>query len=441
MSYHRNSYALSSAARRLCVTVFTVFAVVLLVGALPASVKAASSATVGGDEQAREAAASLSSLGILTGWGANQGIPQEYVTRGQFAIMLARALGLKASSTEYFSDVPNSLVCSGAVGALHEAGLTVGSSGTTFAPDELITRQEAARWLMDSLSWGVSNGKTTFVSFRLSYYDSADGWLGGFRDRTLISSEYHRAVANAYRLGIVGTSEEGWFYPTLPLSWGDAIIWVERALVRRPQARTEYPVPLDARWSYPESGPDAEGPLVWYIQYRLAELKYVPGEIDGVYASHTRDAVLAFQKVEGLRRTGVVSDSTWSRLFIAQTPTPVKTGEGTRVEIDLTRQVLFMITDNNVWKIVHVSTGSSGRNTRTGHFSIRAKYEGNVECVTVTGTMYYPSYVVSRTAIHGYPYVPAYPASHGCIRVPMWMARQLWYETPMGMVVDIFYSR
>ena len=70
--------------------------------------------------------------------------------------------------------------------------------------------------------------------------------------------------------------------------------------------------------------------------------------------------------------------------------------------------------------------------------SIQSKYRGNVECVTVTGVMYYPSYVVSRTAIHGYPYVPTYAASHGCIRVPMWMAEQLWHETPTGMTVDIY---
>jgi lipoprotein-anchoring transpeptidase ErfK/SrfK len=113
---------------------------------------------------------------------------------------------------------------------------------------------------------------------------------------------------------------------------------------------------------------------------------------------------------------------------------------GTRVEIDLTRQVLLLITDNKVWKIIHVSTGISTRRTHTGHFAIQEKYTGWVCCVTVNGMMYYPSYVVSKTAIHGYRSVPAYPASHGCIRVPVWMAEDLFNETPTGTTVDIYYQ-
>jgi lipoprotein-anchoring transpeptidase ErfK/SrfK len=64
-----------------------------------------------------------------------------------------------------------------------------------------------------------------------------------------------------------------------------------------------------------------------------------------------------------------------------------------------------------------------------------------VQCVTVNGVMYYPSYVVSKTAIHGYKSVPTYPASHGCIRVPMWMAKDLWYDTPTGMTIDVYYNK
>jgi lipoprotein-anchoring transpeptidase ErfK/SrfK len=130
----------------------------------------------------------------------------------------------------------------------------------------------------------------------------------------------------------------------------------------------------------------------------------------------------------------------WERIFVATTPTPRNNDVGTRLEIDLTRQVILMITDNQVWKIVHCSTGSSGRRTRTGHFQISTKQKGWVAAVTVRGMMYYPSYVVSLTAIHGYRSVPPYPASHGCIRVPVWMAEEIFYETPSGTTVDIYYS-
>jgi lipoprotein-anchoring transpeptidase ErfK/SrfK len=97
-----------------------------------------------------------------------------------------------------------------------------------------------------------------------------------------------------------------------------------------------------------------------------------------------------------------------------------------------------MITDDKVWKIVHVATGNSKHVTHTGHFKIQEKYKGWVVCNTVNGIMYYPSYVVSRTAIHGYKRVPYHVASHGCIRVPVWMAVELFYELTTGTTVDIY---
>ena len=151
--------------------------------------------------------------------------------------------------------------------------------------------------------------------------------------------------------------------------------------------------------------------------------------------------MLAFEKVERLKRNGTVEAAVWERLATAQTPLPKKTDVGTRVEIDLSRQVLFMVTDNKVWKIVHVSTGSTTTAYAHRSLQIEDKYTGWVSCVTVNGRMYYPSYVVSKTAIHGYREVPAWPASHGCIRVPVWMAEELWHQTPTGMTVDIYYNK
>jgi lipoprotein-anchoring transpeptidase ErfK/SrfK len=338
-----------------------------------------------------------------------------------------------------YEDVVNSDPCFGAVGALYREGILTGTTVSTFVPDQLVTRQDAVAWIMDALSWSTSQASESNVPVRLPFFEPVGGWLGGFRDRSLIGAAHTRAVANAYRLGIVDATADGWFYPTLPLSRGDMAIMLSRAFLRSVSAREAYPEALPAERSYPEQKKKSEGPLVWYIEHRLAALKYRPGPIDGVYDQKTRDAVMAFQKVEKLRRDGVAGKAFWQRITVADTPTPMYKKEGTRVEIDLRRQVLLMITDNQVWKIIHVSTGASG--THVGHFEIKSKYEGWVECVTLVGRMYYPSYVVSRTAIHGYPQVPHYPASHGCIRVPMWMAVELFYETPKGMKVDIYYSR
>jgi lipoprotein-anchoring transpeptidase ErfK/SrfK len=425
--------------RRLATAAGSLVLATTLVAIAPALAHADTSATFGGDVEALNAANSISAAGILTGWDSGKGVLEDYVTRGELAVMLARALGLKDADTQHFDDVTRSQACFGAVGALYEAGLIEESTATVFAPDELVNRRRAVLWIVNALGYKVGAGATDPVPYRLSFLESADVWLQGFRDRQLIGADCARAVANAYRLGIVDAASDGWFYPTIGLSWGDAVIMLDRAFVEPVAARTSPPEALPAAQSYPLLEPKDEGPLVWYLEYQLTSLKYVPGNIDGKYDTHTRDAVLAFEKVERIKRTGSMTVAAWQKLPTAQTPLPKKTEAGSRVEIDLTRQVLLLITDNKVWKIVHCSTGISSRRTHTGHFAIQEKYTGWVICVTVNGMMYSPSYVVSKTAIHGYRSVPPYPASHGCIRVPVWMAEDIFNETPTGTTVDIYY--
>ncbi len=410
--------------------------------ASPSMASAGGAATLGADSDALKAACSISAAGILTDWGADDGVLQQYVTRGDLAVLLANSLGLKASVVQHFDDVSSAQPCFGAVGALQEKGLIPGSTAALFAPDELISRREAVSWIMSALHYKLTGNRwRPPVSTRLSYFDTADTWLQGFRDRPLIGVDYSGALAAAYRMGVVDTTADGWFYPTLALSWGDAATMLDRAFVHPPTVRTVPASALPGELTYPSLERKSTGQLVWYLEYQLTRLKYCPGPIDGLYDDSTRDAVLAFQKVERLTRDGMVETAVWERLATAQTPLPKKIDVGTRVEIDLSRQVLFMVTDNKVWKIVHVSTGSTTRRTRVGHFQIADKFRGWVNCVTLSGQMYYPSYVVSKTAIHGYRHVPAYPASHGCIRVPVWMAEELWNQTPRGMTVDIYYNK
>jgi N-acetylmuramoyl-L-alanine amidase len=430
------------------------FALIALAMSPPAA-RAESSATFSGETLVPNAVTSLSQAGILRGRDTSPLAPHQYVRRGQLALYLARVLRLDEAGSTRFTDLTVSDPSFGAVGALYEAGLVTGTTPTTFSPDEDVTRQDAVSWIMESLDYqvrrqetrarimsslglAVEDDKTPVVRLSLPEQESADGWLGGFRDRALIDPARAEAVANGYRLGIVDGTADGWFCPTLPLSWGDMVVMLQRAFIVPFSARLGYPNPVLAATSLPSLAETSEGPLVWYIEDRLAYLKYRPGSVDGVYDDRTRDAVLAFQKVEGLGRDGVAGGEFWTRIVAAATPMPRNTFAGTRVEIDLTRQVLFMITDNEVWKIVHCSTGSSGRRTRTGHFQIGDKFKGWVSCVTLSGRMYFPSYVVSKTAIHGYRQVPPYPASHGCIRVPVWMAEEIFYETPRGTTVDIY---
>jgi hypothetical protein len=419
--------------------------------ALPATASGATSATASPEAASTisayapvpEAIARLSQAGILRGRDASSLVLQGYVTRGELAVYLARALGLADSTTPVFTDVVDSKSCFGAVGALYDAGVLAGATSATFSPDELVTREQAAVWIVESLGYKLSHDTEAAIPFRLSYYESADAWLVGFRDRSLVSDMLMRGVANGYRLGIVEATADGWLLPTLPLSRGDMAMMLARAFIQPISAKDAYPASLPARDGYPQLEPESQGPLVWYLEYRLTALKYCPGPIDGVYDYRTQDAVMAFQKVEMLKRDGMVGDTFWQRFPAAKTPVPELTEEGTRVEVDITRQVLFMITDNRVWKIVHVSTGSVRNATLTGHFQIAAEMKRPRWVMGDLGIwIYYPSYfdVEHLLAIHGSPKVPPWPASHGCVEVPMWMAIELFYQLPVGTQLYIYRS-
>src|SRR5688572_9774267 len=59
------------------------------------------------------------------------------------------------------------------------------------------------------------------------------------------------------------------------------------------------------------------GPAVLEVQQRLSGLGFWLGEIDGHYGQLTRQAVLAFQKAEGLTRDGVAGPRTRQQLPVA----------------------------------------------------------------------------------------------------------------------------
>ena len=75
---------------------------------------------------------------------------------------------------------------------------------------------------------------------------------------------------------------------------------------------------------------------------------------------------------------------------------------GDYLEVDKTRQVLFVVRGGEVAKVVHVSTGATG-NTPLGTWHVYRKVGG------WDWVLWYPMYFLRGFAIHGYPSVPAYP--------------------------------
>ncbi|MEP7342238.1 MAG: L,D-transpeptidase family protein [Acidobacteriota bacterium] len=181
-------------------------------------------------------------------------------------------------------------------------------------------------------------------------------------------------------------------------------------------------------------------------EQRLADLGYWTGRIDGQWDVASRNALIAFQKVEGLKRTGQLTPATFAVLKAATRPSPRETGPA-HLEVDLIRQVLLIVDDAGaVTRVLPVSTGSgkpftSEGETRDaitppGRYQVRSKIPGWKK--SVLGRLYYPVYFMYGTAIHGYPSVPTKPASHGCVRIPMFAAKEIYKTIPVGMPVIVY---
>jgi peptidoglycan hydrolase-like protein with peptidoglycan-binding domain len=185
----------------------------------------------------------------------------------------------------------------------------------------------------------------------------------------------------------------------------------------------------DAHIRAPSLAYGATGPGVVALEQRLRELHYALRDTNGVFDDDDQGAVLAFQKVNGLERTGEVTPSLWSLLSHAGVPRARYPGD--HVEVDKTRQVLFIVRAGKVVLTTHVSTGATG-NTPLGEWHVYSKVAG------WNWVLYYPSFFLRGFAIHGYVSVPAYPASHGCVRVPLWLAPSLFEQIPMGGSIYIY---
>ena len=94
---------------------------------------------------------------------------------------------------------------------------------------------------------------------------------------------------------------------------------------------------------------------------KLAELGYLdPSEVDGRESQATFNAVMAFQKWEGLGRDGDVGPQTTAALAKATRPTPRTKGPaGARVEVLLDRQLTLFIVDNKVVRVAARGVGQA----------------------------------------------------------------------------------
>jgi peptidoglycan hydrolase-like protein with peptidoglycan-binding domain len=191
------------------------------------------------------------------------------------------------------------------------------------------------------------------------------------------------------------------------------------------------------------------GPETARLQERLLEMGFWVQSVDGRYGLTTRQAVMAVQKYHGLRATGSFDASTATALSEMATRAQGRADAGTLIEVDKTRQLMFIVVDGVADWTLNVSTGTeipyerpNANNpdivergtsiTPTGLFRVnRERPEG--WWAGDLGEIYRPKYFVGGVAVHGANSIPNYPASSGCVRVSVPAMDWIWENNLIPM--------
>jgi peptidoglycan hydrolase-like protein with peptidoglycan-binding domain len=195
-------------------------------------------------------------------------------------------------------------------------------------------------------------------------------------------------------------------------------------------------------------GLGASGQAVTDAQLRLMAMSYwLPGA-NGVFDANMQQAVYAFQKANGLPRTGVIDPLTQAVMRTADRPRARSTS-GPVIEIDKTRQILMVVQSGAVRYTLNASTGSDhpytldgvgySAHTPEGMFTVIRQVDGPDH--GPLGVLWRPKYFTwSGIAVHGYTSVPPYPASHGCTRVSNDAMNWIWANNimPIGEPVWVY---
>jgi len=180
-------------------------------------------------------------------------------------------------------------------------------------------------------------------------------------------------------------------------------------------------------------------------EQRLSDMGYWTGQVDGLFDPASRSALIAFQKWDGRPITGRLTIDELEAIRTSASPKARELGYG-HVEVDVDRQLLLIVNDERVVRVLPVSTGSGKEFVDEGQPSIGYTPRGRfIVYDKVAGwekgefrSMYYSNYISGGVAIHGYPSVPIEPASHGCIRIPIFAAREVSKLLKLGTIVLVY---
>jgi len=157
---------------------------------------------------AKEYIETLASKYIVFGKATGEYEPGKHMTRAEFAVLLVRALGLPTEKYDgSFKDVQGIewFAKNGELTAAVKYGVIQGKGDGTFAPNEKITRAQAAAMIERAM-------KISFVNYDFSKLDKSKS-LKDFKDAKQVGSWAKSGVEAVYQAGIVKGKGDGTFNP------------------------------------------------------------------------------------------------------------------------------------------------------------------------------------------------------------------------------------
>ena len=190
----------------------------------------------------------------------------------------------------------------------------------------------------------------------------------------------------------------------------------------------------------------------------MADIRFDPGPVDGIYDQKTVYAAQTLQKYGGGSPTGRITDADVFALNFFQFKEPMAAPpEPNRTEIDITGQTLTLYENYQPKLITTMSSGSGENycydtprenptshvcedaNTPSGRFTYTEFRTGWDK--SPLGQLYNPYYFNKGIAVHGYESVPTTPGSHGCVRIPMHISEYFHDLVHRGDPVHVYGGR
>ena len=145
---------------------------------------------------------------------------------------------------------------------------------------------------------------------------------------------------------------------------------------------------------------------------------------------------MALQKHERIDRDGVFGPQTAAALKEAEPPEAPAGGAATRIDVDVSDQLAYVVVGDELVTVLSVASGADGYDTPRGTFAVERKEEMSWSRPYKVW-MPWASYFNGGIALHENSSVWGYAASHGCVRVPPPYAEWLYGVAELGVQVRV----